>query len=212
MGGDVKRMAAKPRKPAKPRRMAMVPEPPKPTTRPAAPPPAKKMARAPRMTKAPPGTYFSVQVATCRTDKCVNAFMGKLRAKGYEPFVGGRSAAGASSKMTEVLLGDFAKKSDAMALASNARRKKLRVSLYQRGEKWRVSAGSFADLEDAAQRLDRVEDSGLKGTLIARTAAAGKSGLRWVRIGKLSSRQEAIAMLGRVSRAGFSGSYVVRRK
>ena len=165
-----------------------------------------------RTAKKGSAPYYSVQIATCRTDKCVRSFVDKLRAKGYRPFVSGRSKSSSSSKRTEVLLGDFAAKPDALFVASRARAKKIRVSVYKTGGKWLVSAGSYADLEDAAQRMDIVEDSGLQARLAPRTTSSTKPGLRAVRIGKLSSRREARDILRRVSKAGFRGSYVVRRK
>ncbi|MEE9241289.1 MAG: SPOR domain-containing protein [bacterium] len=172
---------------------------------------AKKQKSPSRAAKRPSGRYFSVQVATCRTDGCVNSFVKKLQAKGYKPFVGGGGNSG-SSTLTEVLLGDFTKRQDALSLASRARGKKIRVSMYRSGGKWFVSAGSYADLEDAAQRLDRVEDSGLSAKLSPRTIASKKSRLRTVRIGRLPNRRDAIAMQAKITRAGFRGSYVVRRK
>jgi cell division septation protein DedD len=113
---------------------------------------------------------------------------------------------------TEVLLGDFANKSAAEALASKAKGKKFRTTVYKSGSKWLVSARKFTDLEEAAQRLDQVEDSGFVGRLSASKAVSKKIALRTVRIGKMTSRQDAVAMLARINRSGFSGSYVVRRK
>ncbi len=175
--------------------------------------PAKsRIARAPkRSAKAPPGSYFSIQVATCRTDKCVKSFVRNLRAKGFKPFVGG-GGRGSALAQTEVLLGDFANKSAAEALASKAKGKKFRTTVYKSGSKWLVSARKFTDLEEAAQRLDQVEDSGFVGRLSASKAVSKKIALRTVRIGKMTSRQDAVAMLARINRSGFSGSYVVRRK
>jgi len=156
--------------------------------------------------------YYSVQIATCRTDKCVRTFMAKLRAIGYRPFVSRRAKSFSSLKRTEVLLGNFSAKPDALSIASRARAKKIQVSVYKVGAKWLVSAGSYSDLEDAAQRLDIIEDLGLRAKLAPRTIPSRKSVLRAVRIGRLSSRREAKVILGRISKAGFRGSYVVRRK
>jgi cell division septation protein DedD len=192
--------------PAKPRRLASAGS----ATR-MMPAPAKKRKPLSRAAKRPSGRYFSVQVATCRTDGCVNSFVKKLQAKGYKPFVGGGGSSGPST-LTEVLLGDFAKRQDALSLASRARGKKIRASIYRSGGKWFVSAGSYVDLEDAAQRLDRVEDSGLSAKLAPSTIASKKSGLRTVRIGRLASRRNALAMQANITKAGFRGSYVVRRK
>jgi len=112
--------------------------------------------------------------------------------------------------VNEVLLGTFPTRSAAGALARQARGKNIRVTIYQAGNAWRVSAGPFWDLEDAAQLLDRVEDAGLKGELASRPGP-GRPGLRTVRTGRFSSRKEALETRARVVAAGFPGSFVTRR-
>ena len=207
--------APEPRREPTPRRMARASSVPKPkaaVTRKKRPLVKSIIARAPkRLAKVTPGSYFSIQVATCRTDKCIKSFVRNLRAKGFKPFVSGGSRVSPLAQ-TEVLLGDFASKSAAATMASKARGKRVRTTVYKSGSKWVVSAGRFTDLEDAAQRLDQVEDSGFVGRLSASRAVAKKSNLRTVRIGRMAKRQDAVAMLARINRSGFSGSYVVRRK
>ncbi|MFC1491668.1 SPOR domain-containing protein [Nitrospinota bacterium] len=217
-----KRMATKPPEPQKPRRIAKTSLPPRPKDRAPILLPAREKAIKPkaapkksaslRPRKKAPSRYYSVQVATCRTENCVKSFLRQLRAKGYKPYVSGRTAPSSLSTLTEVLLGDFPAKPGALSLASRARSKKIRVSVYKSGERWHVSAGSYSDLEDAAQRLDQVEDTGLRAKLSPRTVVRKKSGFRTVRIGKLSSRREAVAMRARISRSGFPSAYVVRPK
>lgn len=192
-------------RPAAPRTAQMRPQEGGPPQPPAAPrPPA---ARRP----APTGSQaYSVQVATCRTDRCVQSFMSRLRAKGLEPLVAG-GAAGRSGPVNEVLLGSFASSAEAETLAGQARAKNLRITVYESGGRWRVSAGSFSDLEDAAQALDRAEDVGFRGELARRPGAAtpAGSGLRAVRTGSFATRQEALAARAKVVAAGFPGAFVV---
>lgn len=153
--------------------------------------------------------FYTVQVATCRTKRCVNAFSQKLRQKGFQPFVIKRSSSRVAR--TEVLLDEFSVKDRAVSLAALARGKKLPVKVYQSGKRWRVSAGSFVNMEDAAQRLDQVEDAGLKAKLAARPQAP-RSTFQLVGTGRLSSRKSAIVMRRRVVKAGFKDSFVVLRK
>ncbi|MBI2178454.1 MAG: SPOR domain-containing protein [Candidatus Tectomicrobia bacterium] len=192
-------------RPAAPRTAQMRPQEGGPPQPPAAPrPPA---ARRP----APTGSQaYSVQVATCRTDRCVQSFVSRLRAKGLEPLVAG-GAAGRSGPVNEVLLGSFASRAEAETLAGQARAKNLRITVYESGGRWRVSAGSFSDLEDAAQALDRAEDVGFRGELARRPGAAAPagSGLRAVRTGSFATRQEALAARAKVVAAGFPGAFVV---
>ncbi|MEE9275688.1 MAG: SPOR domain-containing protein [bacterium] len=175
---------------------------PAPPARPAA---KRKRPPAPAPKVAPKGTYYSVQVATCRTERCVKSFVSKLRAKGFEAFVtprrGGRT-------LNDVLLGKFSSRDEAEAIVALARQKKIKASVYRAGGVWRVSAGTFSDLENAAQRLDQVEDAGLRGELASRSG--GKTRFQTVRTGRLT-RGEALALRGRVARAGFSGSFLVRQ-
>lgn len=155
------------------------------------------------------GRFYSVQVATCRTNRCVNSFVRKLKVKGFPSFVSKRIYA--SVPWTEVLLDEFASKGAALSLAAIAREKRVRVTVYQKGKIWRVSAGSFANIEDAAQRLDQVEDFGLKAKLAAGSGSR-KPGFRTVRTGRLTSRKFAAAMRKRIVAAGFQDSFVVLRK
>lgn len=150
--------------------------------------------------------FYSIQVATCRTKKCIAAFVGKLNQKGFRPRVSGRIYSAAPR--TEVLLDKFDSKKAALSLTAIARKKNIRTTLYRRGSSWRVSAGSFANIEDAAQRLDQVEDAGLKAKLTARPGS-GKTVFRIVRTGKLATRKSAIAMRKRIVEAGFTDSFVV---
>ncbi len=158
---------------------------------------------------APDQRFYSVQVATCRTKKCVTSFVRKLSKKGFRARVSKRIAS--SAPRTEVLLGEFETKREALPLLELARKKRLRVTLYQGKGSWRLSAGSFANIEDAAQRLDQIEDAGLKAKLAAREGTRRVS-FRVVRTGRLSTRRSAIAMRRRVVQAGFSDSFVVIQK
>ncbi len=168
----------------------------------------QKPVTAPRVAKKR-GKFYSVQVATCGTTKCVNAFVRRLNKKGFLPIVSRRFFSTAT--WTEVLLDEFGTKKAALSIAALARKKRVRVTVYQNGKSWRVSAGSFANIEDAAQRLDQVEDAGLKAKLAARPGSR-RSGFQAVRTGKLSSRKSAIAMQRRIVQAGFLDSFVVLQK
>ena len=154
------------------------------------------------------GVAYSVQVASCRFDRCVNSFVRRLRDKGFSPIVQARRVA---VRLSEVLLGEFASREGANALIDSARVKNISATTYRANGLWRVSAGSFNDLEDAAQRLDLVEDAGLKGRLTSRPRL-GNRGVRTVRSGVFGSRREALAMRQRVIQAGFPGSIVVRQR
>lgn len=191
--------------PPKAKKPAAAPKP----SKPAAASPTKTV-RAPRRSAARDlraGGFYSVQVAMCRTSRCVTAFVSRLRNNGFEPHVATLRKGG---RVNEVLLGQFLGKAEAEQLASRAKSKNLRVSVYESGGKWRVSAGRFRDLENAAQMLDRVEDAGLHGEL-ARAPGTTASGLRTVRTGRLATRQEALKLRERVVRMGFKGSFVVRQ-
>jgi len=163
-----------------------------------------------KASKSDSARYYSVQVASCRTNKCVAAFSRRLRTKGYKPFVSGRAKPSALSSLTDVIIGEFGDKISAQSLASRAKEKKISASVYQKNNRWLVSAGAYRDLEDAAERLDQVEDSGFKGVSLKK-GIARKSELRAVRAGKLTNRREALALKSRISRSGFPGSYVVPR-
>jgi cell division protein FtsN len=139
----------------------------------------------------------------------VQSFVSRLRAKGLEPLVAG-GPAGRGGPVNEVLLGSFASRAEAETLASQARAKNLGITVYEAGGRWRVSAGSFSDLEDAAQALDRAEDAGFRGELARRPGAAqAGSALRAVRTGSFATRREALAERAKVVAAGFPGAFVV---
>ncbi|MBT3819842.1 MAG: SPOR domain-containing protein [Nitrospinaceae bacterium] len=171
----------------------------------------KKTTAPSKSSKATISRYYSVQVATCRTNKCVNAFSKRLRAKGYTPIVSGRANSSALTSLTEVIIGEFGDNDSAKSLATSAKKKKISASVYQKNDKWLVSVGAYPDLEDAAERLDQVEDSGFRGRLSLKKSIARSTKLRAVRAGKLKNRREALALRARISRSGFPGSYVVRR-
>jgi cell division septation protein DedD len=140
----------------------------------------------------------------------VQSFVSRLREKGFESHVsGGGVRRGGSTN--EVLIGTFGSQAEADSLAAQAKSKNLSVSVYRAGAEWRVSAGTFADMEDAAQMLDRVEDAGFRSELARRpgTGGNGGSGLRAIRTGRFSTRQEAAAERARVVAAGFPGAFVV---
>ena len=172
--------------------------------------PAPPAARGAARPAAPAGgSSYSIQVATCRTDRCVQSFVGRLREKGLESHVSG--AAARSGPVNEVLLGSFAARREADGLAGRARAKNLRITVYESGGRWRVSAGSYTDLEDAAQMLDRAEDAGFRGELARRpgSAPAAGTGLRAVRTGSFATRQAALAERAKIVAAGFQGAFVV---
>lgn len=176
---------------------------------PAAPRPSPSRERQARRAEPSGPRAYSIQVATCRTDRCVQSFVSRLREKGLEARVSG-GGGGAGGPMNEVFLGSFASRDEAENLAGKAQGKNLRTTIYESGGRWRVAAGSFRDLEDAAQMLDRAEDAGFRGELARRPGAprAG-SGLRAVRTGSFATRQEALAARARVVGAGFQGVFVV---
>jgi cell division septation protein DedD len=166
-------------------------------------PPARQSRRATSGSRV-----YSVQVASCRTERCVQSFVSRLREKGMDPRVSGNGAR--NGPTNEVLLGSFATREEAENLAGQAKDKNLRAVAYESGGRWRVSAGSFRDLEDAAQMLDRVEDAGFRGELARRPGAPqGGAGLRAIRTGSFATRREALAERSRVVGAGFQGAFVV---
>ena len=160
------------------------------------------------------GFSYSVQVASCRSNSCANAFLRRLKSKRFPAFkttrrVRGRSGAG---QTTEVRLGSFPLLADAQALADKARRGKISVRVYKRRNRWRVAAGNFRDLEEAAILLDRFEDAGLRGELApAPRPRAGAKRLYVIRTGRFGSFREASAFRKRVLRAGFSNAVIVRQ-
>ncbi|MDA0999917.1 MAG: SPOR domain-containing protein [bacterium] len=191
--------AAKPSAPKSQRRVAQKVTPP-PAPRPAAPAPR-------RATASVRGTFFSVQVATCRTSRCVDVFANRLRQKGFEPIVSPGAVGGGRN---EVVIGKLPTRDEAEALVELASRKNIRARSYRSGNSWNVSAGGFADLERAAQRLDQVEEAGFRGEIIGSGgSAAGR--FRTVRSGRLRTRQEALTLRARIVNAGFAGSFVVRQ-
>ncbi|MCY3825238.1 MAG: SPOR domain-containing protein [Nitrospinae bacterium] len=160
------------------------------------------------------GYYYSVQVASCRTGRCAETFSKRLKGKGFSVFkVAGTSRARrSSSRMTEVRLGSFSSLAEARALASEARKKKIGARVYRYNNRWRVAAGSFRNLEDAALLLDRAEDSGFRGELASRLQSGGTRRLYRIRTGKFESLRDALAFRKKIRLAGFSDAIVVRRR
>ena len=160
------------------------------------------------------GFYYSVQVASCRTGRCAETFSKRLKGKGFSVFkVAGTSRARRSrSRMTEVRLGSFSSLAEARALAREARKKRIGARVYRYNNRWRVAAGSFRNLEDAALLLDRAEDSGFRGELASRLQSGGTRRLYRIRTGKFESLREALAFRKKIRLAGFSDAIVVRRR
>ena len=160
------------------------------------------------------GFYYSVQVASCRTGRCAESFSKRLKGKGFSVFkVAGTSRARrSSSRMTEVRLGSFSSLAEARALASEARKKKIGARVYRYDNRWRVAAGSFKNLEDAALLLDRAEDSGFRGELASRLQSGGTRRLYRIRTGRFESLRDALAFRKKIRLAGFSDAIVVRRR
>ena len=197
------------------------------TTAPVRPSPRRKLAAEKKTGKAKAkiqggagirkpsqGFYYSVQVASCRTGRCAETFSKRLRGKGFSVFkVAGTSRARrSSSRMTEVRLGSFSSLVEARALASEARKNKIGARVYRYNNRWRVAAGSFRNLEDAALLLDRAEDSGFRGELASRLQSGGKRRLYRIRTGKFESLRDALAFRKKIRLAGFSDAIVVRRR
>lgn len=160
------------------------------------------------------GFYYSVQVASCRTGRCAEAFSKRLKGKGFSVFkVSGVSRARrSSSRMTEVRLGSFSSLPEARALANEARKKRIGARVYRYNNRWTVAAGSFRNLEDAALLLDRAEDSGFRGELASRLQRGGTRRLYRIRTGKFESLRDALAFRKKIRLAGFSDAIVVRRR
>ncbi len=182
-------------------------------TTPPAPPSrsAKADVGAPKSTVKKPAlreVTYSVQVASCRFDRCVNHFVRRLRDRRFSPIVQARRVA---IRLSEVLLGEFVSREEANVLVDSARAKNISAATYRTNGLWRVSAGSYIDLENAAQRLDLVEDVGLKGQLASRPRLSNRR-MRTVRLGVFGTRREALMMRQRVIQAGFPDSIVVRQR
>lgn len=160
------------------------------------------------------GFYYSVQVASCRTGRCAETFSKRLEGKGFSVFkvAGAGRATRSRSRTTEVRLGSFSSLAEARALASEARKKKIGARVYRYNNRWRVAAGSFRNLEDAALLLDRAEDSGFRGELASRLQSGGTRRLYRIRTGKFESLRDALAFRKKIRLAGFSDAIVVRRR
>ena len=197
------------------------------TTAPVRPSPKRKLAAEKKTEKAKAktrgetgirkpsqGYYYSVQVASCRTGRCAETFSKRLKGKGFSVFkvAGASRARRSSSRMTEVRLGSFSSLAEARALASEARKKKIGARVYRYNNRWRVAAGSFRNLEDAALLLDRAEDSGFRGELASRLQSGGTRRLYRIRTGKFESLRDALAFRKKIRLAGFSDAIVVRRR
>ena len=207
------KMKAKPRREA-PAQMPKKPEPAKQLAEKKPGKPTAKVRSRAGIRKPSQGFYYSVQVASCRTGRCAETFSKRLRGKGFSVFkVAGTSRARrSSSRMTEVRLGSFSSLVEARALASEARKNKIGARVYRYNNRWRVAAGSFRNLEDAALLLDRAEDSGFRGELASRLQSGGKRRLYRIRTGKFESLRDALAFRKKIRLAGFSDAIVVRRR
>ncbi len=160
------------------------------------------------------GFYYSVQVASCRTERCASSFSERLKSKGFSAFrvTSTSRARRRSAQFTEVRLGSFASLDEARVLASKARKNKIGARMYRSKSRWIVAAGSFKNLEDAALLLDRVEDSGFRGELASRLRSSGRGRLYTIRTGKFASLRDAMAFRKKIRSAGFSDAIVVRRR
>ena len=164
--------------------------------------------------KLPRGFYYSVQVASCSTNRCADSFSKRLQGKGFSVFkVASTSRAKMrGGQMTEVRIGSFSSLAEARALASEARKKKIGARVYRYANQWRVAAGSFRNLEDAAILLDRAEDSGFRGELASRLQSRTQRRLHTIRTGKFENLRDALAYRKKIRLAGFSDAIVVRRR
>ncbi len=164
--------------------------------------------------KLPRGFYYSVQVASCSTNRCAESFSKRLLGKGFSVFkvasTGRAKVRG--GQMTEVRLGSFSSLAEARALASEARKNKIGARVYRYANQWRVAAGSFRNLEDAAILLDRAEDSGFRGELASRLQSRTKRRLYTIRTGKFKTHRDALVYRKKIRLAGFSDAIVVRRR
>ncbi len=166
--------------------------------------------------KPPQDFFYSVQVASCSTKRCADSFLKRLKGKGFSAFrvVGSGRVKKSGARMTEVRLGAFSSLVEARALASRAKKKKIRARVYRSDNRWRVAAGSFRNLEDAALLLDHVEDSGFRGELASRLQRGSGGNRRFyrVRTGKFQSLREALAFREKIRQGGFSDAIVVRQR
>ena len=201
---DATPAARSPRK-AEPRKRLAEKRPKKPATR------AQSGAAA---RKSPRGFYYSVQVASCSTERCADSFSRRLRSKGFSAFrVASTSRTRRrSGQITEVRLGSFSSLAEARALMNRVRKKKIEARVYRSDNQWRVAAGSFRNLEDAALLLDRAEDSGFRGELASRVQRRGTRKLYRIRTGKFETLREALAFRKKIRQGGFSDAIVVRRR
>ncbi len=197
--------------------------------------PKAKIQSAPGARKSTRGFYYSVQVASCRTERCADSFSKRLKSKGFSAFrvastsrATTRSRATSTSRarrrsgqqITEVRLGSFSSLSKARALASRAKKNKIEARVYRSDKQWRVAAGRFRNLEDAALLLDRAEDAGFRGELASRLQngrtsrpQSGKTRkLYRIRTGKFETLRKAMAFRKKIRLAGFSDAIVVRRR
>ncbi len=197
--------------------------------------PKAKIQSAPSARKSTRGFYYSVQVASCRTERCADSFSKRLKSKGFSAFrvastsrATTRSRATSTSRarrrsgqqITEVRLGSFSSLSKARALASRAKKNKIEARVYRSDKHWRVAAGRFRNLEDAALLLDRAEDAGFRGELASRLQngrtsrpQSGKTRkLYRIRTGKFETLRKAMAFRKKIRLAGFSDAIVVRRR
>ena len=170
--------------------------------------------RKPIVRKSPQGFSYSVQVASCRTERCAASFSKRLKRKGYSAFkvTSTSRMRKRRGQITEVRLGSFAKLDEARALASRARKNKIGARVYRSNNRWRVAAGSFRNLEDAAVLLDRAEDLGFRGALASRIQSGGAGRLYRIRTGKFSRLRDALALRKKIRGAGFSDAIVVRQR
>ena len=176
--------------------------------------PATRVQSGAAARKSPRGFYYSVQVASCSTERCADSFSRRLRSKGFSAF---RVASTSRTRrrtgqITEVRLGSFSSLTEARALANRVRKKKIAARVYRSDNQWRVAAGSFRNLEDAALLLDRAEDSGFRGELASRVQRRGTRKLYRVRTGKFETLREALAFRKKIRQGGFSDAIVVRRR
>ena len=165
--------------------------------------------------KSPQGFYYSVQVASCSTARCADSFSKRLRSKGFSVFrVAGTSRAGRRSgrQITEVRLGSFSSLAKARTLASRAKKSRIEARVYRSDNQWRVAAGRFRNLEDAALLLDRAEDAGFRGELASRLQSGRTRKLYRIRTGKFETLRKALAFRKKIRLAGFSDAIVVRRR
>ena len=176
--------------------------------------PKAKIQSAAGARKSSQGFYYSVQVASCSTGRCADSFSKRLKSMGFSAFrVASTSRARRrGGQITEVRLGSFSSLAKARALSSEARKKKIGARVYRYNNRWRVAAGSFRNLEDAALLLDRAEDAGFRGELASRLQSGRTKKLYRIRTGKFENLRKALAFRKKIRLAGFSDAIVVRRR